>query len=177
MPSVLGLAAGKGNIKKVKSLLSEGGARIEPGDHASLALWYAVANGELKMATWLLEHGGASVTDVTVNERTVWDLLIGYIMWRDYDAAAVTVLLRAMLLKGSRPPVNIATAPSFSAEHVHVIHEGTRIRARLPAYLAQRRALLDEHSPLIPPLQALVCGYEEPTTTEELWATGLGKEL
>jgi hypothetical protein len=33
---------------------------------------------------------------------------------------------------------------------------------------------LDAHCPLIPPLRALVHGYEEPTTTDELWATGLG---
>jgi hypothetical protein len=57
-----------------------------------------------------------------------------------------------------------------------MLQEGGRLRARLPAYLVQRRALLDEHCPLIAPLRALVHGYEEPTTTEELWATGLGAD-
>jgi hypothetical protein len=33
---------------------------------------------------------------------------------------------------------------------------------------------LDAHCPLITPLLALVSGYEMPTTTDELWATGLG---
>jgi hypothetical protein len=42
---------------------------------------------------------------------------------------------------------------------------------------AQRRALLDARFPLLPPLQDLVHDYEEPTTTDELWATGLGATL
>jgi hypothetical protein len=57
---------------------------------------------------------------------------------------------------------------------VHVVEEGARLRAALPAYLAQRRALLDVHCPLLPPLRTMVYGYEEPTTTDEVWATGLG---
>jgi hypothetical protein len=57
-----------------------------------------------------------------------------------------------------------------------VVQEGARVRARLPAYLAQRRALLDAHCPLIAPLQDLVHGYEMPPTTDELWPTGLGAE-
>jgi hypothetical protein len=48
------------------------------------------------------------------------------------------------------------------------------MRARLPAYLARRRALLDQHTALIAPLWALVSSYEEPSTTQELWATRLG---
>jgi hypothetical protein len=51
-----------------------------------------------------------------------------------------------------------------------VVKEGARLRA----YLARRRALLDAHCPLLAPLLALVHGYDvEPTTTEELWATML----
>jgi hypothetical protein len=37
-----------------------------------------------------------------------------------------------------------------------IVQDGARLRARLPAYLAQRRALLDAHCSLLPPLQALV---------------------
>jgi hypothetical protein len=81
-----------------------------------------------------------------------------------------------MVLKGV-PPACYLLETSLSVENIQVVKAGARIRMRLPAYLAQRRALVDEHSPLIAPLQALVCGYEEPTTTEELWATGLGEEL
>jgi hypothetical protein len=49
---------------------------------------------------------------------------------------------------------------------------------RLPAYLAHRRAYVDLRCPRISPLpgvlRALIYGVEGATTTEELWATGLG---
>jgi hypothetical protein len=52
------------------------------------------------------------------------------------------------------------------------------LRAALPAYLARvqaRSTLLDAHCPLIAPLLALVHKYDpDPTTTGDLWATGLG---
>jgi hypothetical protein len=54
-----------------------------------------------------------------------------------------------------------------------MVKEGMRLRAGFPAYLTQRRALLDEHCPLIAPLRALISEYEVPTTTEKLWAAGL----
>jgi hypothetical protein len=60
------------------------------------------------------------------------------------------------------------------SQYSSVVEEGARLRAGFPAYLARRRALLAEDTSLIAPLRALVSSYEEPTTTEELWATGLG---
>jgi hypothetical protein len=63
----------------------------------------------------------------------------------------------------------------LSMVKTRVVEEGARLRARLPAYLERRRALLNKHCPLLPPLLASVRGYDpEPTTTEEIWATGLG---
>jgi hypothetical protein len=88
-----------------------------------------------------------------------------------YDATAVTSLLRVMVLRGS-PPAELTER--LSPEHAQVVEEGARLKVRLPAYLAQRQAFLDAHCPLIPPLQDLMNGYEEPTTMDELWATGLG---
>jgi hypothetical protein len=77
-----------------------------------------------------------------------------------------------MVLKGAPPAEFVAR---LKPEHARVVEEGARLRAALPAYLVQRRALLDAHCPLIAPLRALVRGYDpESTTTEELWATGLG---
>jgi hypothetical protein len=58
----------------------------------------------------------------------------------------------------------------------YVVEEGNRLRERLPEYLEQRRALLMEHSPLIPPLRTLVHDYAEPRRTFDLWATGLGAD-
>jgi hypothetical protein len=86
--------------------------------------------------------------------------------------AEVTALLRVMVLKGD-PPARVAAM--LKPEHARMVEEGERLRAALPAYFVQRRALLDAHCPLIAPLQAIVRRYDpEPTTTEELWATGLG---
>jgi hypothetical protein len=90
----------------------------------------------------------------------------------DTNAAEMTALLRVMVLKGA-PPADLVS--QLRPEHAQVVEEGMRLRAALPAYLAQRQALLDAHCPLIAPLRALVRDYDpEPTTTEELWATGLG---
>jgi hypothetical protein len=86
------------------------------------------------------------------------------------DAAEVTGLLRVMVLKGAPPD---AFAARRRPEHARVVEEGARLRMALPAYLTQRRALLDAHCPLIAPLRALVRDYDpEPTTTEEIRATG-----
>jgi hypothetical protein len=90
------------------------------------------------------------------------------------DIVALTAMLRVMLLHGS-PPESLTAymAPPLQ----RIVQDGARLRARLPAYLARRRLLLDAHCPLMPPLRDLVHGYEEPTTTDELWATGLGAPL
>jgi hypothetical protein len=63
----------------------------------------------------------------------------------------------------------------MSKKYSNIVRGGAKLRAGLPAYLAKRRAVLDAHSPLIRPLQKLVHDYETPTTTDELWATGLGQ--
>jgi hypothetical protein len=90
---------------------------------------------------------------------------------RDPDHEAVTALLRVMVLHGA-PPAELAAR--LSVEHAQIVEEGARLKAALPAYLAQRRILLDAHCALLPPLRAIVYSYEELTTTDEFWATGIG---
>jgi hypothetical protein len=149
----------------------------------------AADSGELATAQYLLEHGGADIEDTFSDDpldddKTIWVLLGVYLVegWINpddeddglpyvYDAAVVTSLLRVMVLRDALPA---DLTESLSPEHARVVDDGARLRARLPRYLARRRSLLDAHCPLIPPLQALVHGYDEPTTTDELWATGLG---
>jgi hypothetical protein len=125
-----------------------------------------------------LEFGGADISEVNRDGDTVWDLLEDYLIEPEYDGAEdkaekVTTLLRFMVLRGA-PPAELTA--ELSTEHQRVVEEGARLRARIPSYLAKRRALIDTHCPLIAPLCALVSDYEEPTTTEELWETGLGAE-
>jgi hypothetical protein len=51
-----------------------------------------------------------------------------------------------------------------------------RLRTRLPVFLAARLKFLEVHYPLLVPFRALVTGYEEPTTTNELWDMRLGMD-
>jgi hypothetical protein len=144
---------------------------------------------------WLLDNGCAQITDTPVDsvwtvdsEACLQDYLIDaykkddigdyvsidgeYVPTRDtFDTNA---MLRVRVLHGA-PPESLTKA--MAPQLQRIVRDGVRLRARLPAYLVQRRNLLDAHCPLLPPLQELVYGYKEPTTTNELWATGLGKIL
>jgi hypothetical protein len=91
-----------------------------------------------------------------------------------FYTVALTALLRVVVVHGApREVIARDVAPPFP----RIVQDGARLRVQLPAYLAQRRTLVDARCPLLPPLQDLVHGYEEPTTTDELWATGLGAPL
>ena len=170
------VAAKYGHYKIMHWLLAEGGASIEETDRlGDTVLLYAISRGQLLMTQLLLEHGGASMAAVDIHGESVWDLLEGYVGTHANHPAhrpRTIALLRAMLLRGDTPP---GYADRLT-EYAQMVREGVRLRARLPAYVAERRALLDAHCPLLPPLRALVHGYEEPTSTEELWATGLGAD-
>jgi hypothetical protein len=196
-----------GFVEAIQYLLSsEGGATITETDNAGNTPLLFAAGPDCLMTTvqWLLEHGGAQITDTNNEGDTVWTIgnsmysLRGMLI-RAYaksadgeyvsiggeyvpteeivpngDIMTLTAMLRVMVLHGG-PPESLTNdlAPPFQ----QIVQGGARLRARLPAYLVQRRALLDAHCPLLPPLRDLVHGYEEPTTTDELWATGLGALL
>jgi hypothetical protein len=86
-------------------------------------------------------------------------------------AAALIASLRVLVLADAPPPGLVA---QLSPEPARVVQEG----ARLPAYLAHRRAYLGLRCPrilLLPVLRALIYTFEGAATTEELWATGLGQ--
>jgi hypothetical protein len=165
-----------GKTSIVEWLLAEGGSIVsDVTDQGYTALLFAAANltnHNAETIGWLREHGGADITDTTPDCETVWDFLN-----RDFrfilDAATgqITALLRVMVLQ-SAPPADLVV--QMSPRYSRVVEEGAQLRAGLPVYLARRRALLAEHTSLIAPLRVLVSSYEEPTTTAELWATGLG---
>jgi hypothetical protein len=198
-------AAENRRLPVVKYMLSsEGGASItEADDEGSTALLMAAHYCCPTMVQWLLEFGGAQITDTDNENTSVWTgkwmyglpnmLKSAYAKGDDDeyvsidgayvpadeiepngDMVTLTAMLRVMVLHGG-PPESLTQvlAPPFQK----IVQDGARLRARLPAYLTQRRALLDAHCPLLPPLRALVHGYEEPTTTDEFWATGLGAPL
>jgi hypothetical protein len=163
-------AAKAGDLEKVQRLLREGIATvIETDDNGRNALLLATLSSRFQTARWLLEYGGADVS-FTVNGGSVWDALM-----RSYNGSGEAVaLMRVVLLQGD-PPFKISSSlPKFEIpEIVRMVQERMWLRAALPAYLVQRRALLDGHCPLIPPLQDLVASYAKPSA-EELWATGIG---
>jgi hypothetical protein len=195
-------AAHRGSLEVVQYLLSvEGGASItESDDEGNSALLLAASPYPYPaVVQWLLEYGGAQITGTNNEGSSVWivtglpSLLkhayeknddgeyafidgeyvpIGSIV--EHRIMAVFAMLRVMVLHGGPPPSLIKDlAPPLQ----QIVQDGARLRARLSAYLVQRRALIDAHCPLLPPLRDLVHGYEVPTTTDELWATGLGAPL
>jgi hypothetical protein len=179
--SALNLAAYLCKTSIVEWLLAEEWASISDADEVGsraefTTLMYAAHSTSENFATvqWLLEYGGADITDTTPAGRTLWEVLekclAGRTLMERASVNQLTALLRVMVLQ-STPPADLVI--QMSPQHSHIVKEGTRLRAELPAYLARRRALLAEHTSLIAPLRALVSSYEEPTTTEELWATGL----
>jgi hypothetical protein len=165
------VAAAQGCLAVVRCLI-ELGANIGAGDDQGYtALLESACNGQFATTQYLLEEAGADIQDVANDGETVWNLLRGHL--QRSEPAALTGLLRVMVLRGAPPPALVAL---LSPEPARVVQEGARLRARLPAYLVRRRALLDAHCPVLqPPLRNLVHGYMELTTTEELWATGLGQ--
>jgi hypothetical protein len=177
-------AAWKGHLAIVRCLV-QSGARIGAVDECgNTALLLSICYGHYSTAQYLLEEAGANMGDVNNKEETLWNLLTVHLqkVARDYtvafDPLALTGLLRVLVLRDARPP---ALWDLLLPEHARVMQEGTRLRARLPAYLDHRRAYLDSRCPrisLLPGvLRTLIYGFEGPATTEELWATGLGTAL
>jgi hypothetical protein len=174
-------AAQSGELEVVQYLLSsEGGASISETDNKGNTALLLAARGlcHPKMVQWLLEHGGAQITDSNQDGDTVWTVDGPYVMQKKLKRAytegddgeyvtidgeyvpteetvALPAMLRAMLLHGG-PPTSLTKdlAPPLQL----IVQDGARLRARLPAYLTQRWALLDAHCPLLPPLQDLVRG-------------------
>jgi hypothetical protein len=127
--------------------------------------------GQLATAAWLIEYGVADISVAATDGSTVWDMLSALLDREPPSAGKLTALLRVMVLRVTPHRTLVA---QLSLKDAKIVRDGARLRDRLPDYLARRRALLDEHCLLPTPLQDLVNSYEVPTTTEELWATGLG---
>jgi hypothetical protein len=166
-------------IDVMRYLVEELGASINAvcftGDSVLIA---SARHGRLESVQYLLEHGGANLTETDNAAEMVWDLLTVHmrralgddeLVAPQENPEAMTALLRVMVLRGSPPPALVALL--LPAERL-LVDKGAWLRAQLPAYLTQRRALLNAHILLIPPLQALVHSYESdmPATTDEIWA-------
>jgi hypothetical protein len=148
----------------VQWLISERGASVGVNTSGYRVLGLAQGtHADVHMRLPLLPHRGDEGSS-----DWVWRLLNICVDDPSIDEAAVNAVLRVLVMRTF--PCPVFARESLQRMHTQVVQEW----ARLQAGLAQRRALLDEHCLLIPPLRALIHGYNEPTTSEELWATGLG---
>jgi hypothetical protein len=69
-----------------------------------MALLCAAYQGKLPMCQWLLEHGGADITDRSTRGGMVWDLLPAKELARYCPRVPhLDSLLRVMVLKGDPP--------------------------------------------------------------------------
>jgi hypothetical protein len=85
------------------------------------------------------------------------------------DDAELTTILKVMTLLDDAPPKFKA---KLKPQHAEIVTQGQELRAQLPSYLAEQRALVVAHCPLLAVLQPLVAAYAEPTP-EDMWTDGL----
>jgi hypothetical protein len=180
--SPLHMALSNDDLAMVRCLVQLGATIAALNDDGDTALLVSARIASFPTMQYLLEEAGANINDANNRGRTVWDMLLRHFaqinrrVQDETDTAALTALLRVMVPRGAPPPALVAL---LSPEPAHVLQEGARLRARLPAYLAHRRAYLDSRCPRISVLPdvlgALIYTFEGPATTEELWAMGLGQ--
>jgi hypothetical protein len=163
----LSTAAYEGHLPVVHCLV-ELGAEVEAADSEGYtALLISALGDQYSTMQYLLEEAGANVDHITEAGDTAWSLLIEHSKDdhdEEYDLVARTGLLLVALL---------------STRDTDMVEEGARLWARLPAYLAHRRAYLYLRCPrisLLPRvLRTLIYTFKGPATTEELWATRLSR--
>jgi hypothetical protein len=160
------VAALRGHLACVRCLVQLGAEVRAANIYGNTALLLSVDNGHYPTTQYLLEEAGANLDNVNNNEKSVWDLLIEYLKEHDNDGDGeegdeseveadlrelADDLLRLMVLRGAPPPALVAL---LLPKHARLVQEGARMRARLPAYLAHRRAYLDLRCPRISLLPA-----------------------
>jgi hypothetical protein len=87
----------------------------------------------------------ANLSQVETNSLIIIDRI--FVLDEDKVAVVLAEKLRVMVLHDSPPGIACERswlAPSFQ----QIVRDGVQLRASLPAYLMQRRALLDAHCPL-----------------------------
>jgi ankyrin repeat protein len=156
-------AAEMGSFEVIQYLLSpEGGASITEADDSgnTALLRAAICQCVPSVVQWLFEYGGAQITDTNKEGDSVWS---GY--WKGF----------AHLLRGAYRKNDYNGCVFIDGDYVENVD--------IVALTALLRVMLLHGGPpesltkMLPQLWDLVHGYEEPTTTDELWATGLGAPL
>jgi hypothetical protein len=152
----------------VKFLQAAGASVVEKDDTGCSAVHYAAMKGNLSLVQYFYQEAGASISDVTVDGETVWDLL-RLLDLHDVEPVALASLLKVMLMLGYTPP---AFAAKLSPAHAELATRGRHFRVQLLLYLEQQRASVFENCPLPPVLLPIVAGYAA-TTSDDMWTDGL----
>jgi hypothetical protein len=168
-------AAYAGDIARVKALLAGGASINEANQHGVTALSYALGGGHYDLALFLFAEGGACIGNITHGLCTFWDMLHFGIYARrqagieETDADGLSALLKVMVMLDNAPQFFIS---SLTPLHAELYTRGRHLRAQLPSYLEQQRAMVVVHCPLPTVLQSLVAVYAA-TTPEDMWTDGL----
>jgi hypothetical protein len=132
------------------------------------ALSIAARGGNHSLLQWLLEEGGAKITDTNViddEHKSVWDDLNNNELAYGVGRPQRQSLLKVMVLLGDAPADFIAR---LSPQNADIAIRGRQIRALRPAYLEQQLASIETDCPLPTVLQSIVTTYAEPTP-EDVW--------
>ena len=97
--------------------------------------------------------------------RSIWSVL----ELEGGDPASLSSLLKIMVMLSDAPDDFIA---KLSPAHAKLCTRGRVLRAQLPSYLVQQRALVVAHCTLLTVLRPLVAAYAA-TTPEDMWTDGL----
>jgi hypothetical protein len=134
------MVAKRGFMAGVQCLVSEGGADV---------------NQALLSVAWLLSEGGVDIS------MSLWN----WIDLDEADDADLAALLRVMVLLADPPPDFLS---DLSPAHALIAARGALLRAEMPSYVEQQRALIVDHCFL--PAVLLPCGasYAAPTR-DDMW--------
>jgi hypothetical protein len=116
---------------------------------------------------YLLQEQEASMTDSDDLGSTVWRMLLV----QHGSFVELSSLFKVMVMLEVAPASFIAS-PWLSPQHKEICTRGRQLRAQLPSYLEQQRAVVVTHCPLPVVLQSIVVAYAA-TTPEDMWTDGL----
>jgi hypothetical protein len=125
------LASRKGNIAKMKELLSEGASVMEVNEYGQGVFIYATCNSRNEATRWLLTEAGASLHQEGFADRdAVWDAL--ELGTQSSDAAELSSLLKVMVMLQNAPAEFVK---DLTPPHAELCRRGRVLRAELSSYL------------------------------------------
>jgi hypothetical protein len=170
-------AVSDGDLPRVQHLLACGANIAEKDRHGMgyTPLLVALLAGNYAMARWLIEVGGASLTDGY--DQTVWHEFserhwcgTNYFLELDDETELeLSLLLKVMVMLCDAPP---ECMNGLSPQNAEIVKRGKQLRVQLPTYLQEQHVSVVVSCPLPVVLQSIVVAYAT-TTAEDMWGNGL----